>query len=58
MQMKKGARYRCDKGFPKNFSEETDVIDDGYVLPKKPNDGTTCMKMITGKVSFVSYCTN
>ena len=46
----KKTHYRCSKGFPKTFCEDSNMIGDGYVLPRKPDDGSTCMKVITGKV--------
>ena len=40
---------RCGKGFPKELSEVTEFVSDGYVMPKRPQGGPTVTKIVTKK---------
>jgi hypothetical protein len=40
---------RCGKGFPKELSEVTEFVADGYVLPKRPHSCPRVVKEVAGK---------
>ena len=46
---KKKKMKRCSKGFPKELSDVTEFVSDGYCLPKRPRYGSTVTKMVTKK---------
>lgn len=47
---------RCTKGFPKELSEVTEFVSDGYVLPKRPYGCPEVVKKISNNVSLMISC--
>ena len=48
-----GERKECSKRFPKSFSAETIVQDDGYPVYCRRNNGWTCVKRCRGREVFL-----
>ena len=48
-----GERKECSKRFPKSFSVETIVQDDGYHVYRRRNNGRTCVKRCRGREVFL-----
>ena len=48
-----GGRKECSKRFPKSFSAETIVQDDGYPVYRRRNNGRICVKRCRGREVFL-----
>ena len=49
---------KCTKNFPKEFLDDTLFVEDGYVLPRRPDDGQECEKILDKGVCSVFGRTN
>ena len=47
------SQKKCTKNFPKEFLDDTLFVEDGYVLPRRPDDGQACEKVLEKGVCSV-----